>query len=307
MEGTGVTNPIWWRADRLDTRLAQGRLAVAHVGAVGRTLARWHAERRDVDAPIASPTDCVADLRARSAGDALTACDRLAGIARADAARLAARADRKVRLHGGLALDAVYVDAASHAHFAATDASLAGDPALDVAALRVALCGGGRFDLAEHLAAAYAETADDFALYGVLDFWEAFVALERGGPAPAPRVVRPSLVAVEPGADDPARIALELGAPLVAASQLREVPGDAWSLFLAIARRAGDVLDAGRTVVVAGPFASASARRALERLARGRGVALRFAGHGGRRIARVRARPAHPTAERSTPRRAPLL
>jgi hypothetical protein len=308
VEGLGVTDPVGWRADRLDTRLAQSRLAAANVGAVGRELARWHAEHREAAAAIASPDERVAELRARTGSGALAACDRLARIACADAARFAARADHAVRLHGGLALDAVYVDADAHARFAATDASHAGDPALDVAALRVALCARGRADLADHLAAAYCEEADDFALYGVLDFWESLVAVERGGPSPAPRVAaRPSLVAVASGTADPARIALELGAPLVAASQLREAPADPWSLFLAIAGRAAEVLDAGRTVVVAGPFASPSAHHALERLARGRGVALRFAERTARRVARVRAHSAHPTVERSTPRRAPLL
>ena len=55
-----------------------------------------------------------------------------------------------------------------------------GDVCVDLAFLAMDLCWHGRVDLAELLVAAYAEAANDFNLYPMLDFYESYRAFVRG-------------------------------------------------------------------------------------------------------------------------------
>jgi hypothetical protein len=309
-----------WRADRLDTRLAQGRLAAGHIEALARELARWHAESAAAGATAAETPAALAGRIEPTRSDRLDAAR--ADLARAvavDAARFAERAAAGAlrRIHGALALEAAYVDSASRVSFEMPASLEAGDPALDVAALALALRRVSRGDLADRFVAAYAEAADDFALYGVLGFYDACVALAHAARTGDARWLdgvrtqaagRPTLVVVDAGRPraQTARLAAELGAPLVSADRLRAPDLDAWSRFLELARRAAVVLDAGRSVVLETALESPSMQRVLARLARDRGATLVVADRmarerSGRKIARVGPRPAHPTERRSTP------
>jgi predicted kinase len=297
-----------WSADRLDTRIRQGRLDAMQARAVAAALARW----QDAAPPpggadatdLARLAERVATASARVAArfeDACIASDarrRLARALMADRDRFVARQSDAVvrRVHGAFAPERVFVDAAGFVHVEEPASAQAGDPAADVARMAAALRRAGRDDLADRFVAAYAQCADDFGVYRTLAFHESLTAIERAAEVtdaadavrwlaqsrPAPCGVRPQLVAVGgPRASGKstvaARLASELGAPLVSVHALRECPADEWSATLALVDRARPVLDAGRPVVVDATFAAHAQRRILARLARERGAPFLFA------------------------------
>jgi len=238
-----------WRADRLDTRLRQGRLATPQLRCIAAELALLH----------------------------------------------------EGRFHGDLGLEAVFVDSRGGVTFVpATDAT-GRDAFDDVARLALALRTAGRDDLAERFVAAYAEIGDRFAIYPELDARERRLATAHAPRAPK----RPQLVAVGGLAASgkstiAARLAEEIGAPLVAAADPRIAVADAWSTFLALTERAAFVLDAGRPVVLDASFASQASRRAALRLAQDRGAPFLFAeccASEDTRRRRLASRPAPPAIE----------
>ena len=292
-----------WRADRLDTRLAQGRLAPVHVCAVATALARRHAqaESRSTHAPALDEE--IAALRDRlvaSGHDAArldAAHAHLAHLLANDRARFEARIARgAIRpIHGALGMDSVFVDARSQASIDEPAEPIVADTSRDVARLALSLRRVGRADLAERFVAAYAEASDDFALYPLLAFYEARAALDLatqssdgyeasrwlGHARPSLPRARPQVVAVGGRAASgkstiATRLAAELGAPLVSAHGVCASGGDEWSLFLALAERAAPVLDSGRSLVLDATFASQATRRAVARLARERGAPFLF-------------------------------
>jgi predicted kinase len=175
-----------WIADRLDVRLAQGRVGREQVAGLVDGLRALHAiPARAVTAAVtlaargAAARTRVTELapgladRAAQGEVALGAALRAAGAALDE--RAAAPGTRC--LHGGLRCEAIHVDPAGRAQLGAPVADAGGDPCEDVAALAVSLAARGREDLARQVTGSYAEATGDFALYRVLDAHLALAAL----------------------------------------------------------------------------------------------------------------------------------
>jgi predicted kinase len=313
--------PPLWCADRLDTRLRQGRLGPDHLRAVARELAAFHGWARSDDETATHGTPEAIALRVRERCQALgnirwAAIDpeRLASLRARQLALVQARAERmKARIetgrvragHCALRLDRVFVDAASRVAWVGAESGIeigTADVCADVARLSRQLALHGRRDLAERWLAAYADAADDYELYPLLDLYEDLAAsdfveettggandaggrpgdtdaaeLERllnaalaGGRAvvPPPRIVAvggPTAAGKTTLAD---RIAAEMRAPVLAGDRARDARD--------ILRRAAAVLDSRRPVVIDGGFASRAARAALRELAAERGAPFFF-------------------------------
>jgi predicted kinase len=174
------------RRNRLDRRLAKGRLRPRHVRAVARALVarREWSEPGHGDAEAGTPAALarrVADLTAKleSQRDAVRAA---LGVLLAYQRKFledgeeilaARRAERRIAaLHGALSCETVWVEGAARVYFGAPIPLAEGDVAADVAQLALDLRRRGEPRLAETLAAGYALGADDYGLYGVLGFYE---------------------------------------------------------------------------------------------------------------------------------------
>ena len=302
-----------WTADRLDTRLRQGRLGADHLRAVARNLACFHATAR-CDAEVARhATPLAVSRRVREC------CDSLRSIAPASldarigqleaqliqaverfADRVPARLDSgRIREgHGGLRLERIYVDAASRTAWSPPQsdlASRAADVCADIAVLARQLALHGRRDLAECWLAAYADAAQDYEIYLLLDLYEGLAAVELAqeiahgsGDALGPtelgcrlraalaldRPTLPARILVVGGLDGTGRstlaerIATELRAPVIAAGRT----GDEREVI----RRAELVLASHRPVVVDGGFRSRADRSALRAVASARDIPFLF-------------------------------
>ena len=310
---TGQEPLRYWTADRLDTRLRQGRLAADHLRAVATHLAGFHATAR-CDAEVARhATPLALSRRVRERCDSL----RSVGPAALDgrigqlegqllhaverfADRVPARIDSgRIREgHGGLRLERIYVDAASRAAWSPPQsdlASRAADVCADVAVLARQLAHHGRRDLAECWLAAYADAAQDYEIYVLLDLYEGLAAVELAreiacgsgdglGPAELASRLRAALAIDRPappvrilvvgGLDGSGRstladrIATELRAPVIAAGRV----GDEREVI----RRAELVLASQRPVVVDGGFRSRADRSVLRAVASARDIPFHF-------------------------------
>jgi predicted kinase len=189
---SGAHSRTHWVADRLDVRLAQGRVDRAQLAGLAEALCALHASPAG-GAPAAAPASAPAPLAERGAAACALLSERapeLAGLAAERAAALAAAieaagpalAERAAtcaarRLHGRLCCEAIHVDPDGRAALGAPAQDATGDPCEDLAALAVTLGARGRCDLARQLVGAYAEAAGDFGLYRVLDAHLAHAAL----------------------------------------------------------------------------------------------------------------------------------
>ncbi|MHA7838057.1 MAG: AAA family ATPase [bacterium] len=200
----GEGSPIDWAlhmrrlpaADRLDRRLEEERLGEQDLDAVARHLARIHGRARRID-PQADPLEALRALaRARiEVMDGPRGSPLPAEAGRAEAWQLewiTAHADRLRERsrhstlregHGELGLEHVFVDDEGRVSLLA---GLEGMPlprlvdvTADVAFLATGLAGRHRVDLAERFVAAYAEAAQDFDLYPLLDFHTSLGASRR--------------------------------------------------------------------------------------------------------------------------------
>jgi aminoglycoside phosphotransferase family enzyme/predicted kinase len=191
------------RADRL---LARGELGTNDVAALADRLAAFHAQARcDAETARFGAVDAVR----RNVEENFAQTRRMVNgyIARADAdeierrqtAYLRAHADifeRRVAQgrirdgHGDLRLEHVYLDGTGHGRRPATcidvidciefsDRFRFADVCADIAFLSMDLAWHGRVDLAERLLARYAQSANDFDLYEVVDFYESYRAYVR--------------------------------------------------------------------------------------------------------------------------------
>ena len=182
--------------DRADLRLRRGELEDRDVRALASWLARVHEraprEHRQ-DALDACAEQLAADVRGIETTLPELAADPLPRIAQgqrdflaAHGARLVAR-QREGHVRAALGPPCGLHDlclgedgwAVCTATPPASRARLPRDVCLDVANLALDLSCGERADLAERLLSSYAGAADDFSLYGVVDYFECACALAR--------------------------------------------------------------------------------------------------------------------------------
>ena len=185
--------------DRADQRLAAGRLEADDVAQLGRAIARFHRECRsdaetarwgapsaiavNIDENFEQTRGKLEDFLSEPEAEEIEAWQR--GFLADHAAELRRRVEQgRVRDgHGDLRLDHVYfedrglriVDCIEF-----SDRLRYGDVCVDLAFLAMDLAWHERTDLAELLVAAYAEAANDYDLYPLLDFYESYRAFVRG-------------------------------------------------------------------------------------------------------------------------------
>jgi len=188
-------------ADAADSRLRRGQLQREHLAHIAQKLARFHAEARcdsvterygQVEAIKANVIENFEQTR--DSARAFLDANELAAIQEWQLAFLTrerAQFEARIRAgrirdgHGDLRLEHCYLDDASGdvqiidcIEF--NDRFRYGDVCADVAFLAMDLVWHERHDLSEAFLAAYAQAADDFDLYGVVDFYESYRAYVRG-------------------------------------------------------------------------------------------------------------------------------
>jgi aminoglycoside phosphotransferase family enzyme/predicted kinase len=202
-------------ADRADVRLKSGALGAAHIDRLATTLVAFHADstRTRKLARVGSPEAIernVADNFAalRTAGEDVAPHALLDEIERWQRSFLRGHEDRFERRmidgsvrdgHGDLRLEHVFFrdpdfEVIDCIEF--DDRYRVADVCADIAFLAMDLARLGRVDLAERFVATYARTANDYDLYGVLDFYESYRACVRAKIAvlSAPEEVRRHLL-----------------------------------------------------------------------------------------------------------------
>lgn len=202
-EGEVIEHGVWMKRlpddERADVMLAEGRFGDAEVARVAARVAELHeaSGRSDAIDAYATPPAIAANVKENFE----TIHERLGDLLTADEARSmeawqidfveaeGARFERRIREgrvrdgHGDLRLEHVYLRAADVRLLDAIEFSerfRAGDVAADVAFLSMELAAAGRVDLAERFLAQYARASNDFDLYSVVDFYEAYRACVRG-------------------------------------------------------------------------------------------------------------------------------
>jgi aminoglycoside phosphotransferase family enzyme/predicted kinase len=327
-EGGGEVAEWAVHMKRLDeSNRADARLDRLDVDALARAIARFHA-----DAPTGPPIDRggEVDLVEAHVRDNFVALGAIGSeleswqlaFLRENRARFDARiASGRIRDgHGDLRLEHVFVredgDFEIIDGIEFDDRYRWGDVAADVAFLAMDLARVGRVDLAERFVASYARAAEDFDLYGVIDFYESYRACIRAkiSPAEARRylvlaetarrrsVLDPVLVCVGGGiacgkSTLAERLGAALSAPVIDADRTRKhllglaatehaASTNAWKgaydpafsakVYAEVLRRAGVVLASGRPVVLDASFRSAAARTSARELASQHGVPFRF-------------------------------
>lgn len=186
-------------ADAAEARLLTGRLDAGDLRRVARRIARFHAEVSDDARSHAADVEAVVRHnveenfeQTRESALRHVDAEHLASIQLfqrefidGQAALLARRAaeGRVCEGHGDLRLEHVYlgeeggIDIIDCVEF---DVRFRlADVCADLAFLSMDLRYHGRDDLAEHLLAAYAREANDFELYGLVDFYESYRAYVR--------------------------------------------------------------------------------------------------------------------------------
>ncbi len=251
--------------DRADVRLTQGRLTGDHLATVASVLAQFHRA-----SPVVHPVDPVQVVRRNveenfdqtratirnhlSVEEVRELETRQLSFLAAHASRLEARAEAGfVREgHGDLRLEHVYMDERGRVRILDciefNRRFREGDTASDLAFLSMDLAFHGRMDLSEQLLALVARDANDYDLYGVVDFYESYRAHVRAKIA--------SFVASDPKLDARAR------------DQARHMARRYYRLSIAAQRTD---LVSPRLVAVGGPIASGKSTLA-DRLARRMGA-----------------------------------
>jgi aminoglycoside phosphotransferase family enzyme/predicted kinase len=183
-----------------EARLESGRLRIEDVTRIAHHIADFHAACRCDDetgnfgdAAIIEGNVRENFAQTKDSAPRFLAPGELAAIERFQLGfvdrhreRLAARVrDRRVRDgHGDLRLEHCYLGAGGEVSIIDciefNDRFRYGDTASDIAFLAMDLTWHGRHDLSEACLAAYARAADDYDLYGVVDFYESYRAFVRG-------------------------------------------------------------------------------------------------------------------------------
>jgi aminoglycoside phosphotransferase family enzyme/predicted kinase len=186
--------------DAADRRLQEGRLGRAELAGLAEQLARFHASARCdettahygstalIEANVRENFDQTRESAARFLGvSELAAVERWQfGFLREHAARFEARVrDGRIRDgHGDLRLEHCYLDGDGGTEIIDciefNERFRYGDVCADVAFLAMDLDWHERHDLSEGFLADYARAADDYDLYGVVDFYQSYRAYVRG-------------------------------------------------------------------------------------------------------------------------------
>jgi len=187
-------------ADAAEARLARGVLSDADLARIAQHLAKFHAAAR-CDAQTEQYGQCSAIEanvvenfeQTRTSAQAFLAAGDLAAIERWQRGFLArehARFEARLRAgrirdgHGDLRLEHCYLEADGAVEIIDciefNDRFRYGDVCADVAFLAMDLAWHERLDLSEAFLSAYAHAADDFDLYGVVDFYQSYRAYVRG-------------------------------------------------------------------------------------------------------------------------------
>lgn len=183
-------------ARRADHLLAESALDGAVVDRLAETIASFHADSPTGPRVVRCGAPSLIETHARENFDALrgtelVTAEAFAEIERWQTAFLRGHRDRfEARMaagairdgHGDLRLEHVFIDNNDFEIIDGVefdDRYRWGDVAADVAFLAMDLARLGRTDLAERFVASYARAADDFDLYGVLDFYESYRACVR--------------------------------------------------------------------------------------------------------------------------------
>lgn len=203
-----AATPVEWAvemrrlADRdcAEQRLQAGELQADDVRRIAERIASFHADCRCDDETSAFGDAAVVEgnvrenfAQARASALTFLSPEELGQIERFQLGFLSEHRDRlaeRVRQrrvrdgHGDLRLEHCYLGA--HGEISVIDCIefndrfRYGDTASDIAFLAMDLAWHGRHDLSEALLSAYARAADDFELYGVVDFYESYRAFVRG-------------------------------------------------------------------------------------------------------------------------------
>ena len=187
-------------SDCADTRLAEGRLGSEALQRIARHLADFHAAARcDAETSRYGQLDVIeTNLRENFEQAAQSALRVFAAselgrleqwqleFVREQRARFQARIEqRRIRdCHGDVRLEHCYIDAAGTVTIIDciefNERFRFGDVCSDVAFLAMDLCWHEEPELAEDLLSAYARAADDYDLFGVVDFYQSYRAFVRG-------------------------------------------------------------------------------------------------------------------------------
>jgi len=205
-------------ADAADQRLAAGQLDVDDLTRIAQHIARFHAAAR-CDAQTASFGERATIERnvienfeqTRHSAPQFLSSQEIAEIERWQRQflqREQARFEARVRTqrirdgHGDLRLEHCYLGPGDDVQIIDciefNDRFRYGDVCADVAFLAMDLSWHERPDLSEAFLASYADAADDYDLYGVVDFYESYRAYVRGKVA--------SMLAADPNAEEAARL-----------------------------------------------------------------------------------------------------
>jgi uncharacterized protein len=203
--------------ERADTLLARGELSGARVDAIAARIAEFHDTARNDEkvSRWARPSVIERNVQenfdqTRDALSRFLAPSEAAEVVQWQTLFVRGQQDRfKQRIaqgrirdgHGDLRLEHVYFEPGGAIRvldcIEFNERFRYADVCADIAFLSMDLAAHGRVDLAERLLAAYAREADDFDLYSVVDFYEAYRAFVRGKVA--------SMLANDAGADAASR------------------------------------------------------------------------------------------------------
>lgn len=186
--------------DRADRRLAQGRLDRSHIDQLVDRLAAFHktAQCDDETSRFGLVTSIAANVRENFEQTRSSVTEHLSD---AEATEIetwqrrflvehAMQIEERVRAgrvrdgHGDLRLEQIYIDAEGSVTILDciefNERFRFADVAADIAFLSMDLTFHGRADLAEYFLARYAQSAGDYRLYPLIDFYESYRAYIRG-------------------------------------------------------------------------------------------------------------------------------
>lgn len=186
-------------ADRLDTRLATGRLDRDDLDRIIERIADFHADlapdeasarwadpeaiARHVEENFAQTAGAIGAYLSAEEARELRDWQREVLATRSDRFRARAERGRVREGHGDLRLDHVYLDAAGKVRILDciefNERFRHADVAADLAFLSMDLAFAGRADLGERVLATYARCTGDYDLYRVIDFYESYRAFVR--------------------------------------------------------------------------------------------------------------------------------
>jgi aminoglycoside phosphotransferase family enzyme/predicted kinase len=204
----GYGEPVDWAVHmsrlpdvhRADIRLEQGSLNSSHLRLIAERLAAFHERtpsfdatsrygsvetiRNNISENFAQTADCVRAHLSPSQGREIEAWQREFLSTNEDVLEERISQGRVRAGHGDLRLEHVYVNASGDVtvldcvefaeRFRCTDVCA------DAAFLSMDLAWHGRVDLAEKFLASYAESANDYDIYPLVDFYESYLAYVRG-------------------------------------------------------------------------------------------------------------------------------